>query len=129
MKLKSLYFVICLIPSIATAVPEVVITRSSQTYAVIDDGTVIKSGRVSTGKKGYSTPAGRFTIHSKYRSIRSFKYKVPMVNAMFFRGLKYAMHQGVVPGYPASHGCVRLPKSDAHHLFNLLPVGTTVVIR
>lgn len=127
--MKVIGLSLCLFASSAMALPEIIINRATQSYTVVDKGEVIKTGRTSTGKHGYRTPAGRFVIHSKYRIIRSFKYKVPMVNAMFFRGLKYAIHQGVVPGYPASHGCVRLPKSDARHLFVLLPVGTTVVIR
>jgi lipoprotein-anchoring transpeptidase ErfK/SrfK len=52
-----------------------------------------------------------------------------MKYVMLFKGNKYALHRGVVPGYPASHGCVRLPGSDAAYLYKNMPIGTTVIVR
>lgn len=118
-----------MLASPAIAAPKVIINRSSQLYTVIDNGVMIKTGRVSTGRKTHPTPVGIFTIHAKYKSVMSEKYRVPMVNAMFFKGTKYAIHQGQLPGYPASHGCVRLSKADAKQLYSLLPIGTTVTIQ
>lgn len=127
--MKAIGLSLCLLSSTVSAAPEIIIDRSNQTYTVINDDKVIKKGRVSTGKKGHQTPSGRFVIHTKYRAVKSQKYNAPMPYAMFFIGSLYAIHQGHVPNYPASHGCVRVPKKDAQHLFSLIPIGTTVVIK
>jgi lipoprotein-anchoring transpeptidase ErfK/SrfK len=52
-----------------------------------------------------------------------------MKYTMLFKGSLYAIHQGVVPGYPASHGCVRVPAKDAQYLFSTIPLGSTVTIK
>lgn len=127
--MKAIGLSLCLFASAASAMPEIVVNRSNQTYTVIDNGAVIKKGRVSTGKAGHTTPSGRFSIHAKYKIVRSQRYKAAMPYAMFFSGSLYAIHQGVVPRYPASHGCVRVPAKDAQYLFSSIPIGTTVIIR
>jgi lipoprotein-anchoring transpeptidase ErfK/SrfK len=129
MKAKVVGLSLCLFASTAMALPEIVVNRSNQSYTVIEDGKVIRAGRASTGKLGYRTPAGRFSIHAKYTKVRSAKYKVIMKYTMLFKGSLYAIHQGVVPGYPASHGCVRVPAKDARYLFSSLPIGSTVLIK
>lgn len=127
--MKAIGLSLCLFASSAMALPEIVINRATQSYAVLDAGKLIKTGLVSTGKPGHSTPAGRFTIHAKYTSVKSQRYKARMPYAMFFKGSLYAIHQGVVPRYPASHGCVRVPAKDARYLFSLIPIGSTVSIK
>lgn len=127
--MKAIGLSLCLFASTVSATPEIVINRANQTYTVIDDGNVIKKGRVSTGKVGHTTPSGRFSIHAKYKIVRSQRYTAPMPYAMFFRGSLYAIHQGIVPNYPASHGCVRVPKKDAQYLFSSIPTGTKVTIK
>jgi lipoprotein-anchoring transpeptidase ErfK/SrfK len=127
--MKAIGLALCLFASPAMALPEIVINRATQSYTVIDNGKVIKTGKTSTGKRGHSTPAGRFSIHAKYTKVRSVKYKVWMKYTMLFKGSLYAIHQGVVPGYPASHGCVRVPAKDAQYLFSTIPLGSTVTIK
>jgi len=129
MKAKVIGLSLCLLAPSAMALPEIIINRATQSYTVIDNGKVIKTGRTSTGKPGYRTPSGRFSIHAKYTKVRSAKYGAMMKYSMFFKGSLYAIHQGVVPGYPASHGCVRVPAEDAQYLFSSIPIGTTVVIK
>lgn len=129
MKAKVIGLSLCLWALPAMALPEIVINRATQSYSVLNAGKVIKTGIVSTGKPGHTTPAGRFTIHSKYTIVKSQRYKARMPYAMFFKGSLYAIHQGVVPRYPASHGCVRVPARDAKDLFASIPVGTTVFIK
>ncbi len=129
MKAKVVGLSFCLFASSAMALPEITIDRSKQSYIVVEDGKVVKTGRTSTGRAGHRTPAGRFSIHAKYTKVRSAKYRVDMKYAMLFKGSLYAIHQGVVPGYPASHGCVRVPAKDARYLFSSLPIGTTVLIK
>jgi lipoprotein-anchoring transpeptidase ErfK/SrfK len=111
---------------------------------------------VSTGKPGFSTPPGHYTVISKDAShvstvfgdyvddygnvvssnIDSRKDRRPkgshfdgarMPYAMFFRG-GYAMHQGYVPPFAASHGCIRLPGQMAVRFFQNAPVGTPVTV-
>ena len=127
--MKAIGLSLCLFASSAMALPEIVINRANQSYAVLDAGKLIKTGRVSTGKPGHTTPAGRFTIHAKYTSVKSQRYDARMPYAMFFIGSLYAIHQGVVPGYPASHGCVRVPEKDARYLFSTIPIGSIVSIK
>lgn len=127
--MKAIGLSLCLFASPAMALPEIVINRAEQSYTVIDNGKIVKTGRVSTGKPGHSTPAGRFTIHAKYTSVKSQRYKVMMKYTMLFKGSLYAIHQGVVPKYPASHGCVRVPAKDARYLFSTIPIGSTVSIK
>lgn len=129
MKAKVICLSLLLFSTTAVAVPEIVIDRSKQTYTVLDGGRMIKTGRVSTGKLGHRTPTGNFTIHTKRRSVTSNRYKAQMPYAMFFIGSLYAIHQGIVPGYPASHGCVRVPAKDASYLFASLPIGTHLTIK
>lgn len=129
MKVEVVGLALCLFASPAMALPEIVINRAEQSYTVIDNGKIVKTGRVSTGKPGHSTPAGRFSVHAKYTKVRSAKYKVMMKYTMLFKGSLYAIHQGVVPGYPASHGCIRVPEKDARYLFSSIPIGSTVSIK
>ncbi len=92
---------------------------------------------VSTGKKGHPTPKGIFRIDRKDKNHRSSLYKshgkpCPMKWAMRFaikNGVGYWLHAGRVPGYPASHGCVRLPTWGAKKLYRWLPVKALVVIK
>jgi lipoprotein-anchoring transpeptidase ErfK/SrfK len=127
--MKAIGLSLCLFASSAMALPEIVINRATQSYAVLNAGKTIKTGRVSTGKPGHTTPVGRFTIHAKYTSVKSQRYDARMPYAMFFIGSLYAIHQGVVPKYPASHGCVRVPAKDARYLFSTIPIGSTVSIK
>lgn len=131
MKLAPLALISVLsgLSSLAYATPTIVISKASQSYTLMNDHGVVKKGRVSTGKRGYSTPSGSFTIHTKVSRAYSLKYGAWMENVMLFKGTKYALHRGVVPGYPASHGCVRLDRADAAFLYKTLPIGTTVIVR
>ena len=113
----------------AQADPVMIISKKAQTYKVVDGKKVLRKGRVSTGKKGYITPSGTFIIRTKLAQAYSNKYKTWMYNAMFFQELKYAIHAGHVPKYPASHGCVRVTLADSEALFDMLPVGTKVEIK
>lgn len=88
------------------------------------------TSRVSTGKRGYGTPAGVYSILEKRRWHRSNIYSgapMPFMQRITWSGI--ALHaSGHVPGYPASHGCIRLPRSFASKLFGKTEVGAHVVI-
>jgi hypothetical protein len=105
------------------------ISLSSQHAAVIKDGVPIFSTVCSTGRSGYSTHTGDYIITDKDRSHRSTIYKVEMPYFMRLSCLDFGMHEGVVPNYPASHGCIRLPGEAARKLFAEIPVGTMVTVK
>jgi lipoprotein-anchoring transpeptidase ErfK/SrfK len=104
------------------------ISLAKQHATVIKDGEPIFTTQVSTGRAGYSTPAGHFVITDKDRDHISTIYKVAMPYFMRLNCRDFGMHAGVVPRYPASHGCIRLPGDAAKKLFSDLPVGTVVMI-
>jgi len=93
------------------------------------NGILIGVSTVSTGKRGYGTPAGVFTVLEKDRYHRSRTYNnapMPYANRLTWGGV--ALHAGHIPGYPASHGCIRLPTQFARFLFDVSALGMTVVI-
>jgi ankyrin repeat protein len=104
------------------------ISLASQRAALIKNGTPIFTTQISTGRSGFGTPVGQFVVTDKERDHRSTIYKVPMPYFMRLSCLDFGMHEGVVPRYPASHGCIRLPAEAAKKLFSEIPVGTVVTI-
>ena len=107
----------------------IVIDLSDQLARVFDaTGKEIFVTRVSTGKKGYSTPTGKYVITNKYRNWTSTLYHASMP---YFQRLScgdFGMHQGYVPNRPASHGCIRVPAGKANRLFRLTELGDRVEI-
>ncbi|MGC9048930.1 MAG: L,D-transpeptidase family protein [Patescibacteria group bacterium] len=109
---------------------------SEQWFGAYEYGKIIFSGPTCSGvrmkdKKGrqkYETPLGIFEIQRKELNVFSKKYRVRMLYAMFFYH-GFAIHAGILPGYPASGGCVRIYFSDAERLFKWAPTkGTKVII-
>lgn len=104
------------------------ISLAKQNMSVIKDGVPIFTTHCSTGREGFSTPAGQYVITDKDRDHRSTIYKVPMPYFMRLSCRDFGMHAGVVASSPASHGCIRLPSEAARKLFSEIPVGTVVMI-
>jgi ankyrin repeat protein len=105
------------------------ISLASQRVAVIKKGVPIFQAPCSTGRPGYSTRTGQFVITDKNRNHRSSIYHVDMPYFMRLSCLDFGMHAGIVPNYPASHGCIRLPSEAAHKFFSEIPIGTLVTVR
>ena len=105
------------------------ISLSSQKMSLIKDGVSILNSTCSTGREGYSTKRGNFVITDKERNHRSTIYHVDMPYFMRLSCLDFGMHEGVVPNYPASHGCIRLPGETARKLFAEIPIGTLVTVQ
>ena len=105
------------------------ISLSSQHMALIKDGVPVLNSTCSTGRGGYSTKRGYFVITDKERNHRSTIYHVDMPYFMRLSCLDFGMHEGVVPNYPASHGCIRLPGETARKLFAEIPIGTVVAVQ
>lgn len=108
----------------------IVVDIAAQRAVISRDGLEIFTTKVSSGKKDKPTPTGTYVITQKYPMWRSSLYNNAAMP--FFMRLSCSavgLHQGVLPGYPASHGCVRLPEASAKKLFADVPVGTVVTIR
>ena len=106
-----------------------VISLDEQRAYVYRNGLRIGVSTVSTGKKGYETPTGVFTILQKKKDHKSNLYDdapMPFMQRLTWDGV--ALHAGRLPGYPASHGCVRLPYEFARRLFDVTTFDMTVVV-
>ena len=107
----------------------VVVSLSDQMAYVYRAGQLIGASSVSSGKQGKETPPGMFPILEKRKVHASNRYEnVPMPYMQRLDWYGIALHGGTVPGYPASHGCVRLPMKFAQRLFDLTEVGSQVLI-
>ena len=104
------------------------ISLATQKASLIKDGVAILHTSISTGRKGFDTPAGEYVVTDKDRSHVSTLYHVEMPYFMRLNCLDFGMHAGNVPNYPASHGCIRLPADAAQKIFTEIPVGTVVTI-
>ena len=105
------------------------ISLSGQTATLYKDGQVVDSTTISTGVEGKETKAGRFIITNKEPVHVSNIYKgAKMPFFMRLNCADFGMHQGVVTGEPASHGCIRLPGAIAKKWYSKVPVGTEVTI-
>jgi L,D-transpeptidase catalytic domain len=116
-------------PQLSLSGPVVVLVSiPQQTMHVYRNGILIGRSTVSSGKNG-STPGGVFTILEKKETHRSKKYdNAPMPNMQRLTWTGIAMHSGQLPGYPASHGCIRLPYDFSQLLFATTSKGGTVVV-
>jgi len=140
----------------ASGPPRIVVHIGEQKAYFYKGKRLVGESTVSTGKPGFSTPPGNYSVLSKSpdhvstlfgdyiddygnvvrSNIDTRKDKRPsgthfdgaeMPYAMFFRG-GYAMHQGYVPPFAASHGCIRLPSGMASKFYENAPVGTPVKV-
>lgn len=119
-------------PAVATVLKTgtlVVISKTSQTMFVFRDGAHWGSTPISSGKRHHETPSGVFPILQKNKFHRSNIYSnapMPFMQRLTWDGI--ALHAGRVPGYPASHGCIRMPHAFAEALFKLTNASATTVV-
>ena len=117
-------------PQIAPEGPVVlVVSLDEQRAYVYRNGIAIGVSTISSGKAGKDTPTGVFTILQKNKDHRSNLYNnapMPYMQRLTWDGI--ALHGGHLPGYPASHGCVRLPQAFAEKLFGITRFGDSVVV-
>lgn len=117
-------------PDIAPLGPvTIIISLKTQRAYAYRNGVPIGVSTVSTGKPGHLTPTGVFTILQKQVIHKSNIYSngpMPFMERLTWDGI--AMHAGRLPGYPASHGCIRLPRKFAILLYGITKLGLTVVI-
>ena len=135
----------------------IVVSLGAQEAYLYRGGYRTASSRISSGREGYRTPVGRFQVIRKDEDHRSSVYgdyvddsgRVVKANVDSRRDPKpphshfagapmpyfiefspgYGLHQGYLPGVPASHGCIRMPYWKARQFYNVAHLGTVVLIK
>jgi lipoprotein-anchoring transpeptidase ErfK/SrfK len=106
---------------------------NSQKFVYTEGGRVVRVGPISSGKEGYPTPLGQFAVLRKEKDKVSYRYtnqlgwNAWMPYSIQFSG-HYFLHEGWLPGYPDSHGCVRVGEQDARFLFERMQIGDPVSV-
>ena len=106
-----------------------VVSLAKQRIWVYGGTGLIAQSPVSTGKPGYRTPAGVFSVVQKRKFHRSNIYwnaPMPYMQRITWSGV--TLHAGPVPGYPASHGCIRLPHQFAVKLWHMTKIGARIIV-
>ena len=107
----------------------IAISIDQQKVTVYDANGFFAESPVSTGMKGHSTPMGVFSVIQKHKMHHSNIYSgapMPFMQRITWSGV--AMHAGVLPGYPASHGCIRMPMAFAVKMWNWTKMGARVIV-
>lgn len=106
----------------------------AQQFDYVEDDEVVLSGPIASGKAQSPTPKGAFRVLSKHKDKVSSKYDneigTPawMPYSLQFYG-NYFIHEGWLPGHPASHGCIRLGHKEAKFLFERMKIGDPVKVQ
>jgi hypothetical protein len=107
----------------------IIVSLDKQQLTLYSDGQPIAHSRVSTGTRSHPTPTGVFSIIQKSRWHRSNLYDdAPMFFMQRITWSGVALHQGVVPNYPASHGCIRMPEAFARQMWTATSMGARVIV-
>jgi lipoprotein-anchoring transpeptidase ErfK/SrfK len=107
----------------------IAVSIEQQKVRIYDSNGLFAESPVSTGMKGHSTPMGVFSVIQKHKMHRSNIYSgapMPYMQRITWSGV--AMHAGVLPGYPASHGCIRMPMAFAVKMWNWTRMGARVIV-
>jgi len=107
----------------------IVISINHQSISLYGADGLIRQSKVSTGTRTHPTPTGVFTVIGKEIFHRSNIYSgapMPLMQRITWSGV--ALHQGVLPGYPASHGCIRMTGEFAQFLYKTTRIGARVII-
>jgi len=124
---------------------KIVVDLTKQEAYAYEDGKLVYSGWISSGRKKFKTPTGRFRILQKEKEHISNEWpkkvvikngkkveekggaKMPYMMRLTWSGI--ALHEGYTPNYPASHGCIRVAKGFAKKLYNWATIGTRVIVK
>lgn len=107
----------------------IAISIENQQMKVYDQNGLFAESPVSTGMRGHSTPTGVFSVIQKNKYHRSNIYSgapMPYMQRLTWSGI--AMHAGALPGYPASHGCIRMPMNFAMRMWGWTRMGARVIV-
>lgn len=108
---------------------QIIVSKDKQALVVYDGDDIVATSKVSSGKVGHTTPSGIFSILGKEKYHESNIYSnapMPWMQRLTWSGI--ALHEGVVPNYPASHGCIRLPSVFAKSLYQMTERGAHVIV-
>jgi lipoprotein-anchoring transpeptidase ErfK/SrfK len=108
---------------------QIIVSIDNQTVTLFSNGVRVAQGPVSTGVPSHPTPMGVFSIIEKDRYHRSNLYSnapMPYMQRLTWSGV--ALHEGLLPGYPASHGCIRMSHDFARKLWPITKLGVRVVV-
>jgi hypothetical protein len=106
-----------------------IVSVKSQNVSFYANGKLVSQSPVSTGKATNPTPFGVFSVIQRNRHHRSNIYSgapMPYMQRLTWSGI--ALHEGKLPGYPASHGCIRLPEHYADYLWRTIRMNTRVIV-
>jgi lipoprotein-anchoring transpeptidase ErfK/SrfK len=106
----------------------IIVSVDAQRASLYANGTFVASTKVSTGTKTHPTPMGVFSVIQKNRHHISNLYNAPMPYMQRLTWSGTAMHTGSLPGYPASHGCIRLTDDFAVLLWKATKIGARVIV-
>jgi lipoprotein-anchoring transpeptidase ErfK/SrfK len=107
----------------------IAVSLNKQQLKVYDANGLFTQAPVSSGMKGHPTPMGVFSVIQKQKFHRSNIYSdapMPFMQRITWSGI--ALHAGVLPGYPASHGCIRMPPGFAVRMYGLTRIGARVLV-
>ena len=108
---------------------KIVVDLMAQLFYVYRGEQLVGVSTISSGKKGKETQLGFWSVMLKRKLGYSRKYdNAPMPFMQMYDPKGLAFHAGALPGYPASHGCVRLPHKFAERLYGMTVMGTKVII-
>lgn len=111
------------------SVNHIVVSLADQSLYAYNGTELVAYSNISSGKPGHETPTGTFTVSQKDVDHHSNLYEnAPMPFYMRLTDGGVGLHAGFIPGYPASHGCVRLPMGMARELYQHVQSGTPVEI-
>jgi lipoprotein-anchoring transpeptidase ErfK/SrfK len=108
---------------------QIVVSIGNQKVTLFSNGVRVAQGPISTGVPGHPTPTGVFSIIEKDRYHHSNLYSnapMPYMQRITWSGV--ALHEGVLPGYPASHGCIRMSHDFAQKLWPITNLGVRVIV-
>jgi L,D-transpeptidase catalytic domain len=107
----------------------IAVSIGRQQVKIYDANGFFAEAPVSTGMAGHSTPTGVFSVIQKHKLHHSNIYSgapMPFMQRITWSGI--ALHAGVLPGYPASHGCIRMPTGFAVKMWNWTRMGARVIV-
>lgn len=118
---------------IASEDTKLLVDLASQNFHYYENGEVVRSGPITSGRPGFPTDTGVFYAGFKDKNKKSSLYPKPNGGSPMRYAIQVTgdifLHEGYMPNYPASHGCIRLWHDDAKFLFKKVKTGDRIVVQ